>query len=144
VRVKFVLDTNTVSSLMRRHERARARLFATHPSEVGIPQPVIAEIAYGIARLPRSRRREALREQLDLLCEAVPRLDWTDEVSGRFGSVKARLESAGTRLEDFDLAIAAHALTLDATLVTSNVDHMKRVGGLAIENWCSEPSGPRK
>jgi tRNA(fMet)-specific endonuclease VapC len=135
--VKFVLDTNTVSWLMRRHEGAKARLAATHPSEVGIPQPVIAEIAYGIARLPRSRRRQALREQLDLLCSAVPRLVWSDEVSERFGSAKAALESAGTRLEDFDLAIAAHALALDATLVTSNVDHMKRVKGLSVEDWCA-------
>jgi tRNA(fMet)-specific endonuclease VapC len=71
------------------------------------------------------------------LCEAVPRLAWSDEVSERFGSVKAALEGAGTRLEDFDLAIAAHALAIDATLVTSNVEHMKRVKGLAVEDWCA-------
>lgn len=134
--VKFVLDTNTVSWLMRRHEGVKTRLAKRRPSEVGIPQPVIAEIAYGIARLPRSRRQRALRDQLDLLCEAVPRLAWSDEVSERFGSIKAAFESAGTRLEDFDLAIAAHALVLEATLVTSNVDHMRRVRGLAVEDWC--------
>ena len=32
-------------------------------------------------------------------------------------------------------AIAAHALALDATLVTANVDHMLRVPGLLIEDW---------
>lgn len=78
-----------------------------------------------------------MRDQLDLLCDAVPRLAWSDEVSKQFGSIKAALECAGKRLEDFDLAIAAHALVLGATLVTSNVDQMKRVPALAVEDWCA-------
>ena len=35
----------------------------------------------------------------------------------------------------FDAAIAAHALALEATLVTANVDHMIRVPGLRVEDW---------
>jgi tRNA(fMet)-specific endonuclease VapC len=31
--------------------------------------------------------------------------------------------------------IAAHALSLDAVLVTDNVRHFKVVKGLAVENW---------
>jgi tRNA(fMet)-specific endonuclease VapC len=31
--------------------------------------------------------------------------------------------------------VAAHALALDATLVTSNLDHMIRVPGLRVEDW---------
>jgi tRNA(fMet)-specific endonuclease VapC len=51
------------------------------------------------------------------------------------GRIKATLERRGTRIEDFDAAIAAHALALDATLVTANVDHMIRVPGLIVEDW---------
>ena len=40
-----------------------------------------------------------------------------------------------TRVEDFDAAIAAHALAIGATLVTADVDHMNRVPGLKVENW---------
>jgi len=141
---KFVLDTNTVSWLMRRHEGAKGRLAAKRPGDVGLPQPVIAEISYGIARLPRSRRRQALREQLELLCEALPRVPWTDQVSERFGAIKAALEGSGSRLEDFDLAIAAHALALGATLVTSDVDHMQRVPGLTVDDWCHGSADPKR
>jgi tRNA(fMet)-specific endonuclease VapC len=41
----------------------------------------------------------------------------------------------GTRIEDFDAAIAAHALAYDATLVTANVDHIIRIPGLRVEDW---------
>jgi predicted nucleic acid-binding protein len=33
------------------------------------------------------------------------------------------------------VAVAAHALALEATLVTDDIAHMKRVKGLAVENW---------
>ena len=56
-------------------------------------------------------------------------------MSERFGTVKALLERRGRRIEDFDAAIAAHALVEGATLVTANRDDMARVPGLTIEDW---------
>lgn len=56
-------------------------------------------------------------------------------MSERFGLVKAALERRGQRIEDFDAAIAAHALAEDAVLVTANAAHMLRVSGLKIEDW---------
>ena len=49
--------------------------------------------------------------------------------------IAATLERRGTRIEDFDAAIAAHALAVGATLVTANLDHMTRVAGLRVEDW---------
>jgi hypothetical protein len=43
------------------------RLRAVARADVDVPQPVLAEIAYGIARLPRSKRREALTERLEAI-----------------------------------------------------------------------------
>jgi tRNA(fMet)-specific endonuclease VapC len=111
------------------------RLAATAPADVALPQPVLAEIAFGIERLPRSKRRAALQSRLDLISAELPRAEWTDAVSQMCGRIKATLERRGTRIEDFDAAIAAHALALDATLVTANVDQMIRVPGLRVENW---------
>ena len=42
----------------------------------------------------------------------------------------------GQRIEDFDAAIAAHALATDAVLVTATLDDMVRVPGLRVEDWC--------
>ena len=100
-----------------------------------IPQPVHAEIAFGIERLPRSRRRQFLRKRFDLICAEIPRAHWTDEVSDSFGAIKAVLERKGSLIEDFDVAIAAHALAAGAVLVTANLSDMTRVPGLRVENW---------
>lgn len=131
----YILDTNAVSALMKGEASVVERLAATAPADVAIPQPVLAEIAFGLERLPRSKRRAALQARFDLVCAEIPRAEWTDAVSQTYGRVKATLERRGTRIEDFDAAIAAHALTVDATLVTANLDHMIRVPGLRIEDW---------
>src|SRR5688572_15847543 len=113
------------------------RLAETEPAQVAVPQPVLAEIAFGIERLPRSKRRAALQARFDLLCTELPRAEWTDTVSQRYGQIKAVLERRGTRIEDFDAAIAAHALAAGAILVTADVEHMARVPGLRVQDWSS-------
>lgn len=131
----YILDTNAVSALMKGSEALVNRLASLAPADLAIPQPVIAEIAFGIERLPRSRRRSLLQSRFDLICSELPRAEWTDAVSQAYGRIKAVLERRGTRIEDFDAAIAAHALAIAATLVTANRDHMARVPGLQVEDW---------
>jgi tRNA(fMet)-specific endonuclease VapC len=133
--VIYLLDSNAVSALMKGSAAVVERLAATEPADLAIPQPVLAEIAFGIERLSRSKRRTALQARFDLICSELPRAEWTDAVSHAYGRIKATLERRGMRIEDFDTAIAAHALALDATLVTTNLDHMTRVPGLQIEDW---------
>jgi tRNA(fMet)-specific endonuclease VapC len=133
--VTYVLDTNAVWALMKGAPAFVDHLTSVEPGSVGIPQPVVAEVAYGIERLPRSKRRRALQERFDLVCSELRRVEWTDEVSRAYGHIKALLERRGARIEDFDAAIAAHALALGATLVTSNVVHMTRVPGLRVVSW---------
>lgn len=86
---------------------------------------------------------EKLRESFELIRSELARESWTDEVSETFGRIKAALEKKGQRIEDFDAAIAAHALARGATLVAANLDHMTRVPGLTVEDWSAgEPSKP--
>jgi len=49
--------------------------------------------------------------------------------------LRAYLRAQGSPIGDFDEMIAAHALALDAILVTDNVRHFERISGLRIENW---------
>jgi predicted nucleic acid-binding protein len=90
--VIYVLDTNAVSALMKGTAAVIERLAATAPADIAVPQPVLADIAFGIARLPRSKRRAALQSRFELICAELPRAEWTDAVSQMFGRIKATLE----------------------------------------------------
>jgi tRNA(fMet)-specific endonuclease VapC len=138
----YILDTNAVSALMKGDEAVLDRIQTLSKSDVFVPQPVLAEIAYGIERLPRSKRRESLQDRFELVRAELQRIEWSDEISERFGTIKAVLEKKGQRIEDFDAAIAAHAIQPAAVLVTANTDDMIRIPGLTIENWVS--SSPRR
>jgi len=133
--VKYILDTNTLSDLMRGDAAVAERLMSLRRTDVLLPQPVVAEVEYGLSRMRASKRRDRLRGRFEVFLAELQRLAWTDEVSRAFGRTKADLERRGVRIEDFDVAIAAHALVAEGTLVTDNVDHMKRITGLAVESW---------
>jgi tRNA(fMet)-specific endonuclease VapC len=123
---------------MRGDQRTLGHLKGVSRADVAVPQPVIAEIVYGIARLPRSRRRRVLEERLALVRSELTTAEWTEAVSDALGGIKAALEHKGERIVDFDAAIAAHALASHAVLVTANARHMRRISGIEIEDWGKE------
>ena len=133
--MKYVLDTNTLSLAMKGDREVCARLLTLPRTDVLLPQPVIAEIRYGLSRLKKSKRRDALTQRFDLFLDRAMRAEWTDEVSRAFGLLKFDLERKGTRLEDFDVAIAAHAIVLDGVLVSMDAKHLARIPDLRLENW---------
>lgn len=66
-------------------------------------------------------------------------LDITPGIARRFGKIKAFLRTTGNLIEDFDLLLAASALTHGLTLVTNNTSHFQRVSDLNLQNWTSPP-----
>jgi len=78
-----------------------------------VPEAVHAEIACGIERLPKSKKRSKLLDLYSAIHEELGSMSWTHDVTERFASVKSSLEQ--TRIEDFDAAIAAHALAVGAS-----------------------------
>lgn len=45
------------------------------------------------------------------------------------------MQQAGQPIGDHDLMIAAHALAVNATLITHNRAHVERVSGLTCVDW---------
>ncbi|MGB4227638.1 MAG: PIN domain-containing protein [Candidatus Dechloromonas phosphoritropha] len=52
-----------------------------------------------------------------------------------YGEIRADLEHLGQPIGSLDTVIAAHALSLNAMLVTNNTRKFSRVKGLPLENW---------
>ena len=109
---------------------------AHRPGEIATVPPVVAEIEHGIRRLdPSSRKFTLLLAQKEKLFQIMQVLDWDQESSAKFGKIKADLENAGTPVDDFDVAIAAIAMSHGAVLITANLAHFKRIKGLQSNHW---------
>jgi tRNA(fMet)-specific endonuclease VapC len=134
----FLLDTNIISDLMRRPEGAVARRLASLTTSSIVLCPVVAcEIAAGLARV-QSPRLEAAWSLIRSRWKVVP---LGGEVAPAYASLRRALEASGMPIGPNDLLIAAHALTLEAVVVTDNVREFSRVPGLRVENWLAAEGG---
>jgi tRNA(fMet)-specific endonuclease VapC len=51
---------------------------------------------------------------------------------------RAHLEKHGTPIGSLDMLIAAHALSIDCTLITNNEKEFIRIPDLKIDNWVKD------
>ena len=75
------------------------------------------------------------RGELELLFTVIPVLEFSTEAVPHYGAIRVHLERKGMTIGALDLLIAAHALSLGATLVTANVAEFKRVPKLRVLAW---------
>ena len=127
----YMLDTDTVSFALRGIESVTARLRAHRPSELSVSAITFAELRFGADR----RRSSRLHKLLDTFFASVAVLPFDALAASSFGKLGAILADAGTPIGQLDTLIAAHALSLDLTLVTNNTKHFSQVKGLRSENW---------
>jgi tRNA(fMet)-specific endonuclease VapC len=131
--LRYLLDTHTVSALMRGAPSVAARVAKTPRTDVAISQVSAAEIEFGLRYLHASRRRRLLQAQWEAIGPELIRLPWDDAVSRAFGVQKARLARRGRPMSDFDVAIAAHAIAFGLIVVTADAAFGRL--GIRRENW---------
>lgn len=128
----FALDTNTLIYFFRGEGRVAERLLATPPTEIAVPAVVVYELETGIAKSTDPARRRA---QFDQVLEVVTVLPFGLDEAKAAGSLRAKLEAAGTPIGPMDTLIASTALAHRCVLVTRNLREFQRVPGLTIEDW---------
>ena len=127
-----LLDTNTcIYAIRRRPPSVQARLNALDPAQVGLSVIVAMELEVGAMRAQAKAYAPAVRRWV----AAFNVLSLDDQARQHYARVKCELMARGLLIGPMDLLIAAHALALDATLVTNNEREFRRVKGLKIENW---------
>jgi len=128
----YLLDANIVSALMRApHGRLAERIARAGETNVFTSVIVAAELRFGALKRGSSTLTHEVRELLVRL-EAKPLEAPADE---HYARLRTDLEGQGRPIGANDMLIAAHALALEATLVTDNEREFRRVEGLAVENW---------
>ncbi len=134
----FLLDTNIVSDLMRNErgwaaQRAREAIEAQRVRLLCTSIVVQCELLFGLAKRPSARLRAAYEVEMSKL--EVFNVDQT--VAPAYANMRAQLERQGTSIGANDALIAAHAIALEATLVSAD-EAFLQVPGLRVENWLRE------
>lgn len=129
---RYLLDANTASYVIKGNiPRVRQRLLKVPMAQLAISAVTEAELLFGAARKPEAVRLKVAVEEFLLRVEALP---WNSKAARHYAEVRATLERHGKPMGNLDIMIAAHALALEAILVT-NDRVFRRLGNLKLEDW---------
>jgi len=129
----YMLDTNICIYLIKNNPpQVRPHFERLQPGEILLSSIVLAELMYGISKSQYKDRNLAALEMFLMPLEIV---QFDMDAAEKYGDIRASLEQSGRTIGGNDLLIAAHAIRLDATLITNNEKEFARVSGLRLENW---------
>lgn len=130
--MRYLLDTNAISHALKFPAGpVGRRLFEEDADALCTSIVVVAELRFGYMR----RGSERLKRDVETLVGSLDILPWESPAEWKYAELRLALERAGTPIGQMDMLIAAHALALDAVVVTANEREFMRVPGLKVENW---------
>jgi tRNA(fMet)-specific endonuclease VapC len=138
--MKYLLDTCVISEIVSKQPNPKVLEFvdSLDPDDVYLSVITIGEIAKGIEKLPKSKRKQELHAWLaeDLLVRFDGKIIplGTDALL-EWGILNARLESIGKMLPAMDSLIAATVVVHDLILITRNVNDFENTGIEIVNPW---------
>lgn len=137
--MQYLLDTNICIYLSRGAPASVMRKFATlSRGDAAISSLTLAELTVGLELGGVAAARESYL--LGAVLERAPSLPFDDDAARAYARLTAALPSSERRRNVIDRMIAAHAISLDVTLVTNNERDLAayaEAGGLRVENWAA-------
>ena len=128
----YLLDTDMIIYFLKNVDPV-VRNFREHrQARMSVSVITYGELVYGAEN---SKQRSQNLSRVHRVAEIYPVLPVTCAVMETFGDIKAELCRQGRTVDDFDLVIAATALSHGRTLVTNNTRHFNSIAGLQLENW---------
>jgi toxin FitB len=135
----IILDTNVVSELMRSEPAPSVASWirARDRRELRTTAITLAEVRYGIARLPDGRRKQVLLAAADEVFSA-----FADQVmpvdtaaADHYAVIVSSRERAGRPISGFDALIAAVCRSQGAALATRNASDFDGTGIEIVDPW---------
>ena len=135
----IVVDTNVASELMKPAPAPAVRdwVRAHGGRELYTTSITLAEIRYGIERLPDGRRKELLRSTADDVFNAFEDqiLPFDAAAATEYASIVTRRDLAGLPIDGFDAQIASICCCRGAALATRNVRDFQDTGIDLVDPW---------
>ena len=138
----IVLDTNVVSELMRRAPESGvvAWVDELRPSDVLITAVTVAELMYGVARLPNGRRKWEVQARVEGVLTVELRdqiLPFDARAAYHYAGIVVARERTGRPIGMADAQIAAICRTWNAGLASRHVDDFAETGIEVVNPWDS-------
>ena len=136
--MRYMLDTNIlvyVINARAHHQDVLDRFDLQDPTDLVVSSITFAELRFGIEK---SQQREASRKTLQRALNALNVIPFDSTAAETYGALRADLEATGKPIGPLDTLIAAHALSLNLTLVTANIREFSSVRRLRVENWVTK------
>ena len=137
----IILDTNVVSELMRPEPASQVADWVRRRDrrELRMTSITLAEIRFGIARLPAGRRKQALLDTADDTFRAFDEqiLPVDAAAAEEYAIIASARERAGKPIAGFDALIAAVCRSRGAVLATRNLPDFDGTGVEIINPWMS-------
>jgi tRNA(fMet)-specific endonuclease VapC len=128
---KYLIDTNIAIFYMKGKFDLERKFDKVASEDCFISEITLAELKFGVEK---SEKPEKNKKALDNFLTGVQILPIFHSLD-LFASEKARLQKAGTTLDDFDLLIGVTSVTHKLTMVNNNTNHFKRIKGIKLEDW---------
>ena len=122
--MKYLIDSNILIALgLDANEALNARAAQCDADDMVTSAIAFAEVVHG-----SERGKPPPLDRLAILTEEIPVLPFDEGAARAYASLSFERAS-------YDRLIAAHALSLELTVVTVNVKHFADVPGLKVEDW---------
>ena len=129
--MKFLLDSNICIHFLRGKYNIIEKLNEVGIDNCAISEITLAELVFGAEKSDNPKKNHKLIEKFIGQLSILPIFDAIQT----YGKEKARLQSEGKMISDFDLLIGCTSIENDLIMVTENIKEFDRIKGIKIENW---------
>jgi predicted nucleic acid-binding protein len=134
--VGLILDSSVAIAAERRGDSVQALLQRivdiAGNQEAALSTAGVVELVHGIHRANTAERRARREAFVEDLLAAVVVYPLTTDIARMAGKLDAEQQSRGVVIPFADLPIGATALSLDYSVLTTNLRHFERIPGLAL------------
>jgi tRNA(fMet)-specific endonuclease VapC len=136
VAARYLLDTNVLSEPLRPQPDPQVvRRLRAHENAIATAAMVAHELLFGWAKLPASRKKEAIGTYLEDLLTELDVFPYDRDAARWHAHERSRLERLGRPVSYRDSQIAAVARVHGLILVTANVGDFSPISDLTVEDW---------
>jgi tRNA(fMet)-specific endonuclease VapC len=130
--MSYLIDTDIIIYSLKSNEKVRENFLKNEKIPKYISVITYGELLYGAKKSGMPEQNLATVYRIQSIFQI---LEIDLSIIETFSDIKSKYDKKGIVIDDFDMLIAATALSRNYILVTNNIKHFSKIKELKIENW---------